>query len=841
MKAFHTVAIPHKDILEGRLTMDVFAADLWEVSRNRGPEEYRDPDTFFRKTYLTEGLGNLLDIVGKRLKGQGGDPVVQIQTPFGGGKTHSLIAMYHKAESWGAKTVVVSGTALGSDQTLWGLMEKQLKGKTAKFIGLGAPGKEAILGLLLEAQPVLILMDEILEYATKAAAVKVEASNLAAQSIAFIKDLTEAAGNLEKVCLLITLPSSIIEHFDEQAEKLYQQLQKVSGRVEKIYTPVQDSEVVKVIRRRLFSRIDEGAMKKIVADFMEYAEKEGILPAGVQPSQYRDRFHDSYPFMPEVVDTLYHRWGSFPTFQRTRGVLRLLSLVIHCLKNSNNPYIGLGDINLGNQEIRQEFIKHIGVEYNTVIAADITDATSGARKVDESLGNAYQGLSLGTRTAGTIFLYSFSGGKEKGATVAEIKRSATTMENPGSVVAEAVEQLKGKLFYLQSLGDKYYFSNQPNLNRIRLTKMENLKESELVEVERELLKESLKGSKLKVFIWEEDPANIPDTEEHKLLVLKRKSSEVMENIQKNKGLTPRVYRNTLFFLYPLETERALFINTLKMKLACEAIDEDKTLNLSEEQKKENRKELKNAESRLSESIRRLYRLVGVPAKEGFKEIDLGIPTYGEVKSLHEEIYGKLRSDGEILESIAPLVVREKYLTNKDYVLTEQLYQSLFRTPGETRPASRGVLEQSIISGVNQGLFGLGELQEGRPFCRFYKEASSPAFSGQEILIAEALCKKPERPEKPEKKEMPQVGEEPPTWPGGEKTGKPQVGERNEIHLRFQVPKGKVSNIMGVMNFLQTKFEILELQLIAKNGSITEREYEDKIEEAFMQLGINLND
>jgi predicted AAA+ superfamily ATPase len=76
MKAFHTVAIPHKDILEGKLTMDVFAADLWEVSRNRGPEEYKDSDTFFRKTYLTVGLENLLGIVEKRLKGQGGDPVI---------------------------------------------------------------------------------------------------------------------------------------------------------------------------------------------------------------------------------------------------------------------------------------------------------------------------------------------------------------------------------------------------------------------------------------------------------------------------------------------------------------------------------------------------------------------------------------------------------------------------------------------------------------------------------------------------------------------------------------------------------------------------------------------
>src|SRR4030042_7031187 len=112
MKAFHTVAVPHQDILEGRLTMDVFAADLWEVTQQRGSDEYRDAEIFFKKTYLTEGLKNLLTVVEKRLRGSGGDPVIQIQTPFGGGKTHALIVMYHKADQWGARKVDIVGTAL---------------------------------------------------------------------------------------------------------------------------------------------------------------------------------------------------------------------------------------------------------------------------------------------------------------------------------------------------------------------------------------------------------------------------------------------------------------------------------------------------------------------------------------------------------------------------------------------------------------------------------------------------------------------------------------------------------------------------------------------------------
>ena len=213
-------------------------------------------------------------------------------------------------------------------------------------------------------------------------------------------------------------------------EKLYQMLQKVAGRVEKIYTPVEENEISKIIRRRLFSRIDAEGVKKIVNEFVDYAEKEDILPPNVQPSEYRRRFQDSYPFMPEVVDVLYQRWGSFLTFQRTRGALRLLSLVIYDVRESEKPFISLADFNLNHQELRQELLKHIGPEYNGIIANDITGPTSGSKKVDMALGSAYRGLGIGTRTATTIFMYSFSVGPEHGTTLGEIKRSATPLQNP---------------------------------------------------------------------------------------------------------------------------------------------------------------------------------------------------------------------------------------------------------------------------------------------------------------------------------------------------------------------------------------------------------------------------
>lgn len=843
MKPFHTIAVPHEDILKGRLTMNVFAADLWEVAQNRGADEYKDADTFFKKTYLTQGLDNLLNVVKKRVEGKGGDPVIQIQTPFGGGKTHALIAMYHKAQEWDAKRVVIVGTALGPKNTLWGLIEEQLTGEVELCPGQVSPGKETIRKLLSDNQPLIILMDEVLEYATKAAGVSVGKSTLAAQTIAFMQELSEAISTLEKVCLVVTLPASLIEHYDEGAEKLFQQLQKVSGRVEKIYTPVEENEIANIIRQRLFTGIDMEGVKETVKAFVEYADKESILPGDVQPSQYRNRFVNSYPFMPEVIDVLYHRWGSFHTFQRTRGVLRLLSLVIHNLKDSNKSYISLADFDLGHQELRQELLKHIGAEFNGVISQDISHAESGSQRINTLLGKSYQGLKIGTRTATTIFLYSFSGGQEHGTSLGEIKRSATTLQNPSPLVAEAIEQLKTKLFYLQSRGENYFFSNQANLNRILLNIMENVKNAELVDLEMELLRSSVKGSLLKIYIWEEKSLNISDSDEVKLVILKKDDKSIVSEILKSKGQTPRVYRNTVFFLYPSDAERSVFINTLKRKIAFENIAKDQHLRLTEDQKKEIKDELKKIDGPLKEAVRRLYRMIALPDKEGFKVKDLGIPSYGLNKSLDEELFEQLRLDGEILDKIAPLVLREKYLVGNDFVLTNQLFQATLKTPGESRFASRSVLEECVREGVRIGLFGLGELSDDKPLCVYFKENATISFAGKEIIIKDVICEQQKKEKEPESLGQPAyIGSDgkPPVANDGNVIDHPPLpmGKASaQLCLKFEIPKGKVAGIMGVMNLLQSKFNNLEISLTAKDGSISHQEIEDKIEETFRQLNI----
>jgi hypothetical protein len=375
--------------------------------------------------------------------------------------------------------------------------------------------------------------------------------------------------------------------------------------------------------------------------------------------------------------------------------------------------------------------------------------------------------------------------------------------------------------------------------------MENIGDTEIVESERELLKNNISGVTMKVFVWQELNTDIPDTTDLKLIILRERDDEFMKNTLNMRGDTPRVNRKTIFFLTPLESERTGFYNLLKREIAYRLISDDKTLNRSNEQNKEIKAELKKIEGGLNKALRRHYRLLAIPGKDEFKEQDLGIPTYGEAKKIDELVYEKLRTAGEVLERIVPLVIKERYLKDAKFVLTEQLYQSSARTPGEVRIVDR-VVEDGISEGVREGLFGLGELEGEEPVCRFFGKSTSVALSGSEVIIREDFCNTQEEETDSEREYITSTdntdeaetcigdsGARPPTVSGKESV-------RTKVHLKFTIPKGKVVGIMGVMNLLQSNFDRLEIELLAEGGEISESDYDNKIEEAFRQLEIKLN-
>ena len=212
----------------------------------------------------------------------------------------------------------------GNGDTFWGAIERQLTGNLQHFTTQVAPGSDSLADIFTQTQkPVLILMDEVLNYLERAAGVSVYESTLAEQTIAFMLSLTEAVVSNKRITFVATLQESeiapIIEKFPLFTELL--------TRMRRVVTPVEDTEIANIIRKRLFGEINSNEVKRIAQEFAKYARQENILPPGIQESEYRKQFVESYPFQPEVIDVLYKRWSSFPNFQRTRGVLRFLSRV----------------------------------------------------------------------------------------------------------------------------------------------------------------------------------------------------------------------------------------------------------------------------------------------------------------------------------------------------------------------------------------------------------------------------------------------------------------------------------------------------------------------------------
>jgi predicted AAA+ superfamily ATPase len=323
------VVTPHADIRQGKFDASVFAADLGEVLAGRGAVDYWDAQTFFSKTYLTQGLTQLLIDVMRRLSGAGrAEPVIQLQTAFGGGKTHTLLTLYHllkKPNEVGklpeiqaivgsaglthiptANVACLVGTALDatSARTFWGEMAYQLDGGRHGNLTLIAKNDERkiapgtdLLGRLLEASgPTLIMLDEILVYLVKAGGVQVGDATLRGNTLSFLQELSIAVANCPHACMIATLTSQISEYMDENAERAYESLEKVLGRIEKVRQTVEGAEMYEVIRRRLFEDLGDEADHRAAAEayWNMYHTLGEDVPSACREPVYRDDLLRAY-------------------------------------------------------------------------------------------------------------------------------------------------------------------------------------------------------------------------------------------------------------------------------------------------------------------------------------------------------------------------------------------------------------------------------------------------------------------------------------------------------------------------------------------------------------------
>jgi len=459
IKSWVEVVKLHPDVLAENFSEDIFALDLGPLAdgNKNVPAVYRDPEHFFRVSYLTKGLRSLLEDVLSRLEGGAGNRVLKLMTPFGGGKSHTLAALYHAARNREALDTIPEGVGLPRPgkvrtavfdgqffdatngkaipgekfraRTMWGWIAWSLGGKKgyellrAQDEARVAPGGDDILALLAEG-PNLILLDETLQYLISAGGIKVEQTTLRDETLTFLQRLTVAVGNTTNTALVFSLQSSKRESLEYV--NLLQTVDHLAARKDQRREPVEGNEILSVIQRRLLAKLPSdtdsapaaSAYQEIVTQMKQaYAHsKAEAQQAEEEGLALRDRVRACYPFHPALIDLMRERWAAIPDFQRTRGALRFLAACLRAChrEGKSRAVLGPGDVPIHDAEVRLAFFKEVGqqADFQAVLEHDLIGANARARRIDNRRAKENSSEALrrpATRLATAILMYSFGG------------------------------------------------------------------------------------------------------------------------------------------------------------------------------------------------------------------------------------------------------------------------------------------------------------------------------------------------------------------------------------------------------------------------------------------------
>ena len=580
LRPWRDVLKPHDDVSTGNFQAAEFAADLYKVAATEeAGEDYAKPVQFFARTYLTEGLRDLVDRAVRRLAGdQNASPVINLQTNFGGGKTHSMLALWHLASGTPVAEYpqdvqdMLSGTALGElaggvrrvalvgnhlspsgsvkadgtqVNTIWGELAWQLGGNEA-FASVATadasrtPPGQALHDLLGAYAPAVILIDEWVAYARSLVGRDDLAGGTFDDQFTFAQALTEAVKGTPGVLLAISIPAS--ESGDDaqpvagNAEEVggahgleaLQRLQNVVRRVADQWRPASPNEAYHIVRQRLFAAPDADALASINATargFVEmYHRYDADFPREARGGDYEDRIRQTYPIHPELFDRLYEDWSSLERFQRTRGVLRLMNTVIHALwvGEDQSPLIMPASIPIGTAAVNSELTQYLQDSWKAVIDADVDGPNAEPVKIDA--GKPLFGQrSLTRRLARTVFFGAAPtiGSAHKGL---ETQRVFLGTAIPGDVPGNfhsALAALADRATYFYSAGGRYWYDLQANISRRAKDLAERLHAEDVyAEIARRLNDQAkTRGAFAGVHVCPEDAADIPDIDEARLVIL----------------------------------------------------------------------------------------------------------------------------------------------------------------------------------------------------------------------------------------------------------------------------------------------------------------------------------
>jgi len=754
MTPWRDIAVPHKDILEGTFQESEFAADLTKVVRGVAIPEYQDAELFFARTYLTEGMRLLLGSVLRRLSGKGGDPVVQLQTAFGGGKTHSLMAIWHLcsgksfkskditalldaaglSEPVPAKMVVLDGNAMAPSQpvkhdgceahTLWGELAWQLGGLEAyKKVEPSdkngtSPGKEILADILNQAAPCVILIDELVAYMRQFDDTRRLAGGTLETLASFLQALTEAASTTPKAIVLASLPDSNLGS-DLGGEKGRQALaiaEKYFGRVHAIWKPVTAEESFGVVRRRLFQSLDEERAAAVVETWSKwYLDNQTAFPPEVRESGYRDKLALCYPVHPTVFDFLYEDWSVLEKFQRTRGVLQLMALALNKLwsENHREEMILPGSLPLDHTALRNKLESYLVSGWSPVLDKDVDGIQSTSRRLesDPRIGK-YQSA---RRLARAVFLHTAPLGAGSKGLSKEAQLLATVQAGEEIAVFQDTRDKCLETFHYLGVNPVggIYFDTRPNLLKEVAGRVERYRTfDKQADILRDILRDQLTGIPLTVQVFPL-ATDVPDDESLRLVVTKadlawasdRRASMKQSCLGwiENRGQQPRQRRNRILLLLPDQAELPRLLTKGATLLAWKSIQEDiktNVIELTKRQIDEVDEKVRGERAGLVEVVKATWSQLVVPV-DVKGQLDIAadrIETSINVK-LGQSLMQGVAHQERILTQWAPQLlhmVLQKYWWNRsDAVQVGALWEDLCRYAYLPRLESFGVLEAGL--------------------------------------------------------------------------------------------------------------------------------------------------
>lgn len=808
LKPWREVAVPHEDVLRGTFQQAEFAADLSRVHEGTATAEYQNPTLFFQRTFITEGMRLLLDSVVKRLSGKGGDPVIQLQTAFGGGKTHTMLAVYHlsKGETTAsdlpgvpaildaagvtemprARIAVLDGIKSSPNQpvvrdgqairTLWGDLAWQL-GKAEGYALVAdadasgtSPGKAVLETLLSCYAPCVILIDELVAYVRQFEEGKSLTGGSFDSNLSFVQALTEALKAVPTAVLLASLPESDKEAGSQRGVKALAALAHYFGRVQALWKPVGTEEAFEIVRRRLFTSInDKLAAESVCRAFADYytANSEDF-PRETQESRYFDRLMHAYPIHPEVFDRLYEDWSSLDNFQRTRGVLKLMAKVIHRLwkDNDKDPLIMPGSFPLQDADTRNEVIYYLPQGWDPVVERDVDGEraeTTDIENRDTRLGS----VQACRRSARAIFLGSAPSTANQMVRGIELERVALGVAQPGQQVGiykDALRRLGDRLHYLNSGNNRFWFDTRPNLRREMEERKRRFQDKEDVfPAIRDRVQKTFASSVfggIHIFTASSD---VPDDWQLRLVVLPPDAAfsrsgqslaiERATEILKTRGDQPRFKQNRLIFLAADYDSVSRLKDQVRSTLAWQSIVGDikeMKLNLDQFQSRQASKSLEDANEALRRMIRETYKWMVAPMQEarpgkGLSDIQWEhFQVNPGAQNLSQEIERVLKENELLITEWAPIhlaTVLKNWFWKDDIKDTSALnvWQQSCQQLYLPRLKDDTVFQQTMGAGAeSRDFFGFAQGKEDGRYVGFTYGKRTSLFLDSSLLLIEPV-------------------------------------------------------------------------------------------------------